>query len=163
VLGDADVIEHLAETARPYVYTTALPPPLAAASLAAVKLARREGWRRHKLLAQVAQFRRLAARRGLDLLPSDTPIQPLLCGDDARAVAMAAALEEQGVWVAAIRPPTVPEGRARLRVTLSALHTPEDIEALVDALAVAADRTGGMPGPTAQDPGTTLLDARPRP
>jgi 8-amino-7-oxononanoate synthase len=163
VLGDADVIEHLAETARPYVYTTALPPPQAAASLAAVRLARREGWRRDKLLAQVAQFRRLAARRGLELLPSDTPIQPLLCGDDARAAAMAAALEEQGVWVAAIRPPTVPEGRARLRVTLSALHTPEDIEALVDALAVAADRTGGTPGPTAQDPGTTLLDARPRP
>ena len=163
VLGDADVIEHLAETARPYVYTTALPPPQAAASLAAVKLARREGWRRDKLLAQVAQFRRLAARRGLDLLPSDTPIQPLLCGDDAQAVAMAAALEEHGIWVAAIRPPTVPEGRARLRVTLSALHTPEDIEALVDALAVVADRAGDLSGAAVQDPGNALRDARPRP
>lgn len=140
VLGDADLIEHLAETARPYVYTTALPPAQAAASLAAVKLARREGWRRDKLLAQVAQFRRLAAQRGLELLPSDTPIQPLLCVSDAQALAMAAALEQQGFWVAAIRPPTVPEGRARLRVTLSALHAPEDIEALVDALAVATER-----------------------
>ena len=145
VLGAADVIGHLAETARPYVYTTALPPAQAAASLAAVKLARREGWRRDKLLAQVAQFRRLAARRGLDLLASDTPIQPLLCGSDAQAVAMAAALEEQGFWVAAIRPPTVPEGRARLRVTLTALHAPEDIEALVEALAIAAGRSGLEP------------------
>ena len=146
VLGDADIIEHLAETARPYVYTTALPPAQAAASLAAVKLARREGWRRDKLLAQVAQFRRLAAQRGLELLPSDTPIQPLLCGGDAQAVAMAVALEDQGFWVAAIRPPTVPEGRARLRVALSALHAPEEIEALVDALAVAAERVGVVPG-----------------
>lgn len=145
VLGDADLIEHLVETARPYVYTTALPPAQAAASLAAVKLARREGWRRDKLLAQVAQFRRLAARRGLELLPSDMPIQPLLCGSDAQAVAMAAALEEQGFWVAAIRPPTVSEGSARLRVTLTALHAPEEIEALVDALAVAVERAGVAP------------------
>src|SRR5690606_28022477 len=134
----------------PYVYTTALPPAQAAASLAAVKLARREGWRRDKLLAQVAQFRRLAARSGLELLPSDTPIQPLVCGDDATAVAMAAALEAQGFWVAAIRPPTVPEGRARLRVTLTALHAPEEIEALVDALAIAAERCGIGSGATLQ-------------
>ena len=150
VLGDDDLIGHLAETARPYVYTTALPPAQAAASLAAVKLARREGWRRDKLLAQVAQFRRLAARSGLELLPSDTPIQPLVCGDDATAVAMAAALEARGFWVAAIRPPTVPEGRARLRVTLTALHAPEEIEALVDALAIAAERCGIGSGATLQ-------------
>ena len=147
VLGDADVIAHLVETARPYIYTTALPPAQAAAALAAVKLARRERWRRDKLHAQIAQFRRRAAQRGLDLLPSDTPIQPLICGSDARAVAMAQALEQQGIWVAAIRPPTVPEGRARLRITLSALHTPEQIDALVDALAVAAEEVGvGMAG-----------------
>jgi 8-amino-7-oxononanoate synthase len=151
VLGDANVIDHLAETARPYVYTTALPPAQAAASLAAVRLARREGWRRDKLHAQVAQFRRRAAQRGLELMPSDTPIQPLLCGGDAQAVAMARALEEQGVWVAAIRPPTVPEGRARLRIALSALHAPEDIDALVDALARAADRIGLAPGAPAGD------------
>jgi 8-amino-7-oxononanoate synthase len=139
VLGEADFIQHLAETARPYLYTTALPPAQAAASLAAVKLARKEHWRRDKLLAQIVQFRRLAARHGLDLMPSDTPIQPLLCGDDARALTMARSLDAQGVWVAAIRPPTVPEGGARLRITLSALHGQADVARLVDALAVARD------------------------
>ena len=146
VLGDADLIEHLAETARPYIYTTALPPAQAAASLAAVKLARREAWRRDKLHAQIAQLRRRVAQRGLELLPSDTPIQPLLCGSDTQAVAMAQALEAQGFWVAAIRPPTVPEGRARLRITLSALHAPEEIDALVEALAIAAEQVGLAPG-----------------
>ncbi len=151
VLGDASMIDHLAETARPYVYTTALPPAQAAATLAAVRLARREGWRRDKLHAQVAQFRRRAAQCGLGLMLSDTPIQPLPCGSDAQAVAMAQALEEQGFWVAAIRPPTVPEGRARLRITLSALHAPEEIDALVDALAIAAARVGLAPGAPAAD------------
>ena len=139
VAGDADVIQHLAETARPYVYTTALPPAQAAASLAAVKLARREHWRREKLQAAIAQFREGAARRGFELLPSDTPIQPLLVNEDARATAYAQALDAQSYWVAAIRPPTVPEGRARLRVTLSALHTPADINGLLDALAWARE------------------------
>ena len=139
VVGNADVITHLAESARPYIYTTALPPGQAAAALAAVRLARKEGWRRDKLHAQVAQFRRLASSRGLDVLASETPIQPLLCGSDARALAMAASLEAQGFWVAAIRPPTVPEGSARLRITLTSLHTPADIVALVDALSHAAD------------------------
>ena len=145
VVGDADILAHLAETARPYIYTTALPPAQAASSLAAVKLARREGWRRDKLFAQIAQLRRIAAREGLELLPSDTPIQPLLCDSDTRALAMARMLEEQGFWVAAIRPPTVAEGRARLRITLSSLHAPEDIEKLVAALVHARhvlDREG---------------------
>ena len=145
VVGDDALIQHLQETARPYVYTTALPPALATASLAAVKMARREGWRRDKLMAQVAQFRRRAAQRGLELLASDTPIQPLLCGSDARATAMAQALEMQGLWVAAIRPPTVPEGRARLRITLTTLHTPAEIDALVDALAAARDAVDVAP------------------
>jgi len=149
VLGDADMIEYLAETARPYIYTTALPPAQAAASLAAVKLVRKEGWRRDKLHAQVAQLRRCVAQRGLELLPSDTPIQPLLCGSDNQAMAMAQALEAQGFWVAAIRPPTVPEGRARLRITVSALHAPEDIDALADALAIAAEQVGLAPAAAA--------------
>ena len=139
VVGDAALVEHLLETARPYIYTTALPPAQAAATLAAVRLARREHWRREKLQELIARFRAAVARRGFDLLPSDTPIQPLLCGDDARATAIASALEAQGYWVAAIRPPTVPEGRARLRVTLSALHTPAEVDGLVDALAWARE------------------------
>ncbi|TDK23105.1 8-amino-7-oxononanoate synthase [Luteimonas aestuarii] len=142
VVGDAELVRHLAETARPYIYTTALPPAQAAATLAAVKLARREAWRREKLAALVARFRADAQRHGLELMPSDTPIQPVLCGGNATALAMSASLERDGFWVAAIRPPTVPEGRARLRVTLSAAHTDADVDALVDALAVARNRVG---------------------
>ncbi|MBP6216451.1 MAG: 8-amino-7-oxononanoate synthase [Luteimonas sp.] len=140
VAGDADLVEHLAETARPYIYTTALPPAQAAASLAAVKLARHEHWRRERLQALVERFRTRAALHELPLLPSQTPIQPILCGDNAAALAMAAELEQAGYWIAAIRPPTVPEGQARLRVTLSAAHEPAQVDALVDALARARDR-----------------------
>ncbi len=139
VAGDADFVRHLAETARPYIYTTALPPAQAAASLAAVKLARRDHWRRKRLEDGIARLRNGAARAGFDLLPSDTPIQPLPVGDDATALAMAAALEEQGYWVSAIRPPTVPEGQARLRITLNALHSDADIDGLLEALCRARD------------------------
>jgi 8-amino-7-oxononanoate synthase len=142
VVGDADFIAHLEETARPYIYTTALPPAQAAASLAAVKLARREQWRREKLVAAIGRFRNGAAARGFELLASHTPIQALMCGDEAHALAFADALEAQGFWVSAIRPPTVPEGKSRLRITLSALHTPQDIDALLDAIAWARDAVG---------------------
>jgi len=140
VAGDADLVEHLAEVARPYVYTTALPPAQAAASLAAVRLARREHWRRERLQELVQRFRARASRHGLPLLDSETPVQPVLCGDNARALAMSEALESAGYWVAAIRPPTVPEGQARLRVAFSAAHEPVQAEALADAVALARDR-----------------------
>lgn len=139
VLGNDALIGHLAETARPYLYTTALPPAQAAASLAAVRLARKEHWRREKLQTLIACFREGAQRRGLDLLPSQTPIQPVPCGGDRRAVALAAALEAQGHWVAAIRPPTVPEGGARLRITLTAAHSEAQVDDLLQALARAMD------------------------
>ena len=140
VAGDADLIQHLSETARTYIYTTALPPPQAAASLAAVKLARAEHWRRSKLDELVGRFRDRAQRAGLELMDSQTPIQPVICGDDDTALAMATGLEQAGYWVAAIRPPTVPEGRARLRVTLSALHGVADVDGLVEAMAKARER-----------------------
>ncbi|TXH77824.1 MAG: 8-amino-7-oxononanoate synthase [Lysobacteraceae bacterium] len=139
VLGSEDIIGHLAETARPYIYTTALPPAQAAASLAAVKLARRDHWRREKLQNLIAHFRHSALFRDLQLLPSTTPIQPLMCGDEKRALALATALEAQGFWIPAIRPPTVPDGRARLRITLSSLHTQAEVDALIDALSWARD------------------------
>ena len=139
VVGEADLIEHLAGTARPYIYTTALPPALATASLAAVKLARNEHWRRGKLAALVHRLRRGLGAHGFELMPSDTAIQPLLCGADAHALGLSRALEEQGYWVAAIRPPTVPEGRARLRITLSAAHEEAHVDGLVEALARARD------------------------
>ncbi|WP_433853285.1 8-amino-7-oxononanoate synthase [Stenotrophomonas nitritireducens] len=139
VLGEENLVQHLAETARPYIYTTALPPAQAAASLAAVKLARRDHWRREKLVELIAAFRDGARRNGLELMPSETPIQPLLCGDEATVMALGAALEQSGFMVGAIRPPTVPEGKARLRITLSALHTLEQVRALVEATARARD------------------------
>ncbi|MFT3897439.1 MAG: 8-amino-7-oxononanoate synthase [Thermomonas sp.] len=142
VAGDAELVRHLAETARPYIYTTAIPPAQAAASLAAVKLARRDQWRRDRLVAGIARFREGAIKRGFEPMPSDTPIQPLPCGDDARALAFAQALEAQGHWVAAIRPPTVPEGQARLRIAFSALHTDAEIDGLLDALEWAREAVG---------------------
>ena len=137
VVGDADLIAHLAETARPHIYTTALPPALCVATLEAVRIAFDGDDLREQLQARIAQLREGAHARGLELMPSDTAIQPMLCGSDARAMAMAAALEEEGYWVAPIRPPTVPEGQARLRVTLSATHTARDVDGLLDALARA--------------------------
>ena len=139
VLGSDDIIGHLAETARPYIYNTALPPAQAASTLAAVKLARRDHWRREKLQSLIAHFRQTALFRDLQLLPSTTAIQPLMCGDEKRALALATALEAQGFWVPAIRPPTVPDGRSRLRITLSSLHTQAEVDSLVDALSWARD------------------------
>ena len=140
VAGDADLVGHLAETARGHVYSTALPPALAAAALAAVRVARHADDRRAHLAALVARFRERAAGHGIELLPSGTPIQAVMAHDDRRALAMSRRLEADGFWVSAIRPPTVPEGRARLRVTLTAAHAPADVDALVDALAHARDR-----------------------
>ena len=139
VVGDEALIQHLSETARPYIYTTALPPAQAAATRVAITHARRDQWRREKLQALVARFRVGAQRQGLELLASDSPIQPVMCGDDATALAMSSALESAGYLVTAIRPPTVPEGKARLRVTLSALHLAAEVDALVVALARSRD------------------------
>ncbi|HDS1557029.1 MULTISPECIES: 8-amino-7-oxononanoate synthase [Stenotrophomonas] len=152
VLGREDLIEHLAETARPYIYTTAMPPALAAAALEAVRLARRDNWRRTKLVDLIALFRGEARRHGLDLMASETPIQPLLCGDDHTALALSKALEQAGWLVGAIRPPTVPEGKARLRVTLSALHTADQVRGLVEAIASARDRLSITPREAAPPP-----------
>ena len=139
VAGDAALVRHLSETARPYVYTTALPAAQAAASLAAVRQARRDDWRRDRLQAAIRRLREGARRLGFALLESDTPIQPLLCSSEARALAMAAALEKRGYWVSAIRPPTVPQGQSRLRITLSALHAEADVDGLLEALQFARD------------------------
>lgn len=136
VAGDAAVIEAIAQFARTYVYTTAMPAALASATRAALRLVRKdpEG-RRDRLLANVARFRAGAAQLGLRLMPSATAIQPLLMGTAEAAMSAAAALEAAGFLVVAIRPPTVPTGGARLRITLSATHAPDRIDALLDALA----------------------------
>ncbi|WP_026107126.1 8-amino-7-oxononanoate synthase [Dyella ginsengisoli] len=134
VAGSAALIEGLTQFARPHVYSTAMPPALAAAALAAVRLAREEDWRREKLAALVARFRHGAAELGLPLMDSPTAIQPLLLGDAGAALAASQALEAQGLLVTAIRPPTVPSGQARLRITLSAAHEENHVDRLLEAL-----------------------------
>jgi len=135
VAGSATLINGLVQLARSYVYTTAMPPALAAAASAAVDIARHDGERRARLHCHIAQFRDGAATRGITLLPSHTPIQPVPVGDSAIALAAAQRLEDAGFYVPAIRPPTVPAHSARLRVSLSAAHVEDDIERLLDALA----------------------------
>ena len=134
VAGPATLIDGLMQFARPYIYTTAMPPALAAAALAAVQLAQTETWRRQKLAALVDRFRRGAAELGLPLAASISAIQPLLLGSTDAALAAALTLERQGLLVSAIRPPTVPQGRARLRITLSAAHEEDHVDRLLVAL-----------------------------
>ncbi|MBD8595075.1 8-amino-7-oxononanoate synthase [Pseudomonas sp. CFBP 8758] len=135
VAGSEELIETLVQFARPYIYTTSQPPALACATLRSLQLLRSEHWRREHLATLIAQFRRGAARLGLTLMDSFTPIQPILIGDAGRALHLSRLLRERGVLVTAIRPPTVPVGSARLRVTLSAAHSSAQVQRLLDALA----------------------------
>jgi 8-amino-7-oxononanoate synthase len=144
VVGSEAMIDAILQSARSYLFTTALPPALAAASRVALGLARKDNWRRFKLVGLIARFRRGAQQLGLSLLDSNTPIQPLLIGDNAAALAASKALEERGFLITAIRPPTVPEGRARLRITLSALHSDSQVDALLDALGQVCRRRAGI-------------------
>jgi len=134
VAGPTALIEGLIQFARPYIYTTAMPPALAAAAIEAVQLAQAEAWRRQKLAALIARFRRGASELGLPLATSTSAIQPLLLGSADAALAAAQALERQGLLVSAIRPPTVPAGQARLRITLSAAHEEAHVDRLLAAL-----------------------------
>ncbi|WP_372591255.1 8-amino-7-oxononanoate synthase [Guyparkeria sp.] len=135
VAGAAEPMAVLLQRARTYLFTTAQPPAVAEASRAALSIVREEGWRRDRLRELVGMFRDgVESMPGLDLMPSSTPIQPLVVGDSARTVAMADRLGELGLMVPAIRPPTVPQGSARLRVTFSATHSDDDLEALIVAL-----------------------------
>ncbi len=144
VAGSHALIETLIQQARPYIYTTAMPPAIAEASRAALRIAAEEDWRRERLHGLIARFRHGAERIGLTLMPSQTPIQPLLLGDVARANHWADALLREGILVSAIRPPTVPDGGARLRVTLSAAHRPAQVDALLSVLAdIAAAEVAG--------------------
>jgi len=133
VAGDAAVIDYLMQKARSYIYTTALPAPVAAASRAALALAAAEPWRRTRLATLTERFRRAAGAAGVPLSASRTPIQPIVLASEAAVLEAQRALAQAGLAVIAIRPPTVPKGGARLRVTLSAAHS----EAQVDRLAAA--------------------------
>jgi 8-amino-7-oxononanoate synthase len=138
VAADALVIEWLLQRARSYIFTTAASPITAATLVEAVKLIAAADDGRANLVRHIAQLRAGLAGTRWQLLHSDTAIQPIIVGDNAEAVRIAEALLERGLWVPAIRPPTVPKGTARLRVSLSAAHTEVHIAALVDALKALA-------------------------
>nr|WP_298114104.1 8-amino-7-oxononanoate synthase [uncultured Pseudomonas sp.] len=135
VAGSEELIETLVQFARPYIYTTSQPPALACATLKSLELLRSEHWRREHLDDLIKRFRAGAQAIGLQLMDSATPIQPILVGDSARALQLSQLLRERGLLVTAIRPPTVPAGSARLRVTLSAAHSLAQLELLLEALA----------------------------
>ena len=137
VAGSEDLIEMLIQKARSYVFTTALPAAVAEATRASLRLLHAESWRRDRLQTLIARFRSGAEQQGLRLMDSMTAIQPILIGDSGQAVAASQRLLEQGFWVGAIRPPTVPAGSARLRITFSANHSEQQVDALLEALGKA--------------------------
>jgi len=128
------LIESLIQRTRTYIYTTALPPAVAAASLESLCLLREEAWRRQHLARLIARFRTGARQLDLPLMASASAIQPLLVGDAGEAVRFSEQLREHGVLVGAIRPPTVPAGSSRLRITLSAAHDEAQVDRLLELL-----------------------------
>ena len=136
VAGSHDLIDYITQTARTFIYTTAMPPAIAAATLESLTIITQETWRREKLQMLIALFKAGAKERELPLLPSDTAIQPLMIGDSQTVLEIEKQLKDKGVLVIAIRPPTVPENTARLRITLSAEHSENDICYLLDMLSL---------------------------
>ncbi len=134
VAGPAVLTDYLVQRARSYIYTTATPPPLAAALSASLKLIAAESWRRERLRDSIAALKTGLKSSRWRLMESATPIQPLVIGANRETLAVSDALRERGIWVPAIRPPTVPKGEARLRISLSAAHSREDVARLVEAL-----------------------------
>jgi 8-amino-7-oxononanoate synthase len=143
VAGSEELVETLIQQARSYIYTTAMPPAIAEATRASLRIVQEEDWRRERLQGHVARFRHGAQKIGLELMDSATPIQPVLLGGSDRANRWSEALLREGILVGAIRPPTVPEGSARLRVTFSSSHTAAQVDAL---LAVLGEIAAGEPG-----------------
>lgn len=137
VAGDEVVIETLMQRARSYIYTTAMPPLVACALLKSLAVIADEGWRRETLRKRIIQLKQILTSKSSRLMPSDTAIQPLSVGGNREALALAAKLAAKGILVPAIRPPTVPQGSARLRISLSAAHTADDVQRLAGALKAA--------------------------
>jgi len=134
VAGSDALIENLIQFSRSYIYTTAMPPALAVATRCSLRAMQEESWRREQLHRNIQYFRSEAQLLGLSLSQSQTPVQPVVIGESGKVNVLAQGLEEEGILVGAIRPPTVPEGTARLRITFSAAHSQEDIDKLLDAL-----------------------------
>ncbi|MGL4206698.1 MAG: 8-amino-7-oxononanoate synthase [Aeromonadaceae bacterium] len=146
VAGSRQLVDYLINFARDYVYSTHMPAAQAHATLVALGWVQQADAERQHLQRLIGQFQRGAAELGLALMPSQTAIQPLLVGKSDEALLMASRLREMGCWVTAIRPPTVPAGSARLRITLSAAHTLSDVDQLLSALAHAGSVKGGTDG-----------------
>lgn len=134
VAGEEALIETLIQKARSYIYTTALPPAVAAATQASLQLIDTEAWRRNKLQDNIRVFRELAGQAGIALCDSATAIQPVIIGEVERTLQLSSTLKQRGVLVTAIRPPTVPQGTARLRITLCAEHSTQHITRLIEAM-----------------------------
>lgn len=134
VAGSDELIEFLQSRARTFCFTTATPPILAAATLAALDVIENETWRRERLAAHVVRLRTALLEQGWQLTESQTAIQPIIIGSAEKTLALSKQLEEQGILAVAIRPPTVPVGTSRLRVTLSAAHSDEDVGRLIEVL-----------------------------
>ena len=134
IAGSEDLIEWLIQSSRTYIYTTALPPSVALAALESLSIIKAEPQRRQHLQTLIEHFRTRVSSMGLELMPSSTPIQPVQIGDEKAALDMSLKLKNKGILVKAIRPPTVPEGTSRLRITLSAAHSFDDVERLLDAM-----------------------------
>ncbi len=139
VAAQEDVIEWLIQRARSYVFSTAAPPLLACTLLASLQLIEAEQWRRTHLQALIARLRTGLASLPWRLAASETPIQPLIIGENQKTLELMQALLAAGIWVPAIRPPTVPQGTARLRISLSAAHSTEDVDRLIVALHAQRD------------------------
>jgi 8-amino-7-oxononanoate synthase len=134
VAGEGALIDYLMQFTRSYMFTTALPPALAEAALCSLQIVRDQPWRRQRLQQLISRFRAAAQAMGLQLTASQTPVQPVILGGVERALRASALLARLGLDVPAIRPPTVPEGSARLRITFSAAHSDEDLDALLAGL-----------------------------
>lgn len=134
IAGSETLIETLIQFSRSYIYTTAMPPAVAAATRVSLQLLQTENWRREHLQTLVAHFRAGAQQLGLQLMDSFSPIQPIIIGDESRTLAIAEKLAERGILIIAIRPPTVAPGTSRLRITFSAEHTLAQVDQLLNAL-----------------------------
>ncbi len=134
IAGSEILIEYLIQTARSHIFTTAMPAAIAAATLTSLDIIKKENWRREKLQSLIKQFKQGAAERKIVLMPSDTAIQPIKIGSSKKALAISQQLLERGFLVSAIRPPTVPNNSARLRITLSTAHSATMVDELLSQL-----------------------------
>jgi 8-amino-7-oxononanoate synthase len=142
VAGSAILVDYLRNRARSFIFSTALSPPVVAAAMAALDVLEEEPYLLDQLRANVCQLYRGLKEMGFEVLPTESAIIPLMVGEAQRALALSAALAEKGIFVPAIRPPTVPEATSRVRITVMATHTPEDLQRALDAFRQAGKRLG---------------------